>query len=111
MPEPEAADEEFDDWGEDEEVPDSPLHDFNEEDEEENLSETKKGKAGRRSHTKKKDSSTSEDEDDRGIHLWSDLDTGLPEVLPSEIIGWPLEPHVTTTPQHPLHHWQQLEGE
>ena len=89
VPEPEAADEEFDDGEEDEEVPDSPLHDdFNEEDEEENLSETKKGKAGRRSHTKKKDSSTSEDEDDWGIHLWSDLDTGLPEVLPSEIIGW-----------------------
>ena len=32
--------------------------------------------------------SSSEDEDDELLTLWDDLDQGLPEVLPTELIGW-----------------------
>ena len=46
------------------------------------------GQRGKSSKRKAEDSSESETADTWGTQMWEDLDTGLPEVLPTEILGW-----------------------
>ena len=63
-------------------------------------------KKDRKPRSKKKaegdDDTSSSDDDSWGIRLWDELEQDLPEVLPSEIIGWLMLRRSSLTPQQRL---------